>query len=284
MTSKSDVSSGSTQEHFPRTSDLPKQSPKYWAKEKDRYIRQLLIGDIEKLTGRSLIVYFSVLSEEIGHTDPDDISEIIQGLSSKDADFFIQTPGGNVDATEKIISVLRKSLASYRVIVPSWAKSAGTVIALSSSKIILGVNSELGPIDPQFNANGFQVSAEILANDPNLAPHLQAHFKNAYERMRKMAETLLVNGMMKGRPSNDAQETLNKISSASGYLSHGAVIDYDEATSLGLSVDYLPPEDDLWQRVWLLYCLYDHDTKVRGLAKVIEGSKYSISRPLAVTV
>lgn len=267
---------------FPRTSELPKQSPKYWAKEKDRFIRQLLISDIEKITGRSLIVYFSVLSEEIGHTDPDDISEILSGIDNKEADLFIQTPGGNVDATEKIISVLRKSLDNYRVVVPSWAKSAGTVIALSSSKIVLGVNSELGPIDPQFNVNGVYVSAEVLAADQNLAPHLRAHLNNAYERMRRMAGSLLANGMMKERNKDDVDETINKISSSSGYLSHGAVIDYDEAVSLGLDAQYLEPNDSLWKRIWLLYCLYDYDTKVRGLAKIIEGKKYSIARPLAV--
>jgi ClpP class serine protease len=31
------------------------------------------------------------------------------------------------------------------VVVSSWAKSAGTIIALSANKIVLGVNSELGP-------------------------------------------------------------------------------------------------------------------------------------------
>lgn len=59
---------------FPRTDELPAQSPKYWAKEKDRYIRQLLISDITAITNRPLIVYFSQLDQEISHTDPDDIA------------------------------------------------------------------------------------------------------------------------------------------------------------------------------------------------------------------
>jgi hypothetical protein len=95
-------------EQFPRTSDLPKQSPKYWVKEKDRYIRQQLIGDIEALTGRSLVVYFAQLDQEIGHTDSDDLSEILSGSHSQEIDFFLHTPGGNVDATEKIISILKQ--------------------------------------------------------------------------------------------------------------------------------------------------------------------------------
>jgi ClpP class serine protease len=91
-------------------------------------------------------VYFAQLDQEISHTDPDDISEILQGIQCDEIDVLIQTPGGSVDACEKIISVLKHSLKSYRVIVPSWAKSAGTVIALSSSQIVLGLNSELGQL------------------------------------------------------------------------------------------------------------------------------------------
>ena len=36
-----------TRKQFPRSGELPTQSSKYWAKEKDRYLRQLLISDIE---------------------------------------------------------------------------------------------------------------------------------------------------------------------------------------------------------------------------------------------
>ena len=37
-----------------------------------------------------------------------------------------------------------------RVIVPDFAKSAGTLIALAADKIVMSDSSELGPIDPQF--------------------------------------------------------------------------------------------------------------------------------------
>ena len=115
------------------------------------------------MTARPLLVYFSQLDQEINHTDPDDISEILSGIPGQSCDFFIQTPGGNVDATEKIISMLRQRAPDYRVIVPSWAKSAGTVIAISSSQIVLGINSELGPIDPQVKTAMGYIPAELLA-------------------------------------------------------------------------------------------------------------------------
>jgi hypothetical protein len=37
-------------EKFPRATELPTQSPLFWVEQKDRYLRQLLIRDIEELT------------------------------------------------------------------------------------------------------------------------------------------------------------------------------------------------------------------------------------------
>lgn len=266
-------------DQFPRSPLTPSQSPKYWVKEKDRYLRQLLITDIQGATGRPLFVYFAQLDQVINHTDPDDLSEILSGIQGDEADFFIQTPGGNVDATEKLIGILRQRLKSWRVIVPSWAKSAGTVIALSSSEIVLGINSELGPIDPQWLANGLNIPCEILATDPTQPHHIRQLAELAVKRMRQLAFNILQSGMMSGKGKQEIDDVISKISSANGYMSHGAVIDYDEACSLGLSVNFLKPDDDLWKRFWLLYCMYDYDTKANGIGRIIEGEKFSISRP-----
>lgn len=258
---------------------MPSQSPKYWVKEKDRYLRQLLISDIEGATGRPLFVYFSQLDQQISHMDPDDLSEILSGITGDEADFFIQTPGGNVDATEKLIGILRQRLSSWRVIIPSWAKSAGTVIALSSKTILLGLNSELGPIDPQFNANGISIPCDILASDPSQPHHIRQIAALAAERMKQLATNILTSGQMNGKTKEEVDDVIKKISSTNGYKSHGAVIDYYEAKALGLSVEYLNAEDDLWKRVWLLYCMYDYDTKANGIGRIIEGNRLSISRP-----
>jgi len=249
-------------------------------KEKDRYLRQLLIRDIEGVTKRPLIVFFCQLDQEINHTDPDDLSEILLGVKEKEADLLIQTPGGNVDATEKIISILRQRLTSYRVIVPSWAKSAGTIIALSAEKIVLGVNSELGPIDPQFRAqNGLNIPCEILAQDPQQPFHIRQMADLTVQRNRILATDLLKKGMMKGKTDQEVADLIGKISSTTGYKSHGAVIDHGEAKAIGLNIEYLPPDDEAWKRIWLLYCMFDYDSKAHGLGKIFEGAFYSIARP-----
>lgn len=264
---------------FPRNGELPSQSSKYWAKEKDRYLRQLLISDIEEETGRELIVYFARLDQPIIETDSDDLSEIFEGVESKNIDLLIHTPGGLVDAVEKLVTVLRGRTSDYRVIVPSWAKSGGTVIALSSSKILLGINSELGPIDPQMGTPDFgQVPAEFISEDES-QPHIVRKMADtSVKRARALAEKYLRDGMLKKKKVADIKKVVKKISSAQSYGSHGAVIDHTEAESLGLSVEYLDTSGSLWRKIGLLYCLYDYDVRQKNLGKVFEGALYSIMR------
>ena len=269
------------QNQFPRTLGHPTQSSKFWAKEKDRYLRQLLIGDVEQITGRELVVYYAQLSEAINHTDPDDLSEILEGLKTKDIDLVIQTPGGMVDAVEKFVAVLRQRVSSYRVIVPSWAKSGGTVIAMSSSEILLGVNSELGPIDPQMYLPDLgPVPCEFVSRDEGQERVIRDIADAAVTRMRDLAKRILRGGMLSNLDEEALSGVIAKVSSSTAYRSHGAVIDFSEAKQLGLSTSWMPPEGDLWKKVWLLYCLYDFDTKTRNLGRIIEGAVNSIARPL----
>ena len=259
---------------FPRSISLPKQSPKYWGKEKDRFLRQQLILDIQEQTKRNLVVYFTAHDKGgIEATDADDLSEVLQDCIGKDIDLFIQTPGGLVDACEKLISILGQTCRSYRVVVPSYSKSAGTVIALSSTEIVMGINSELGPIDPQING----VPAEILANN-HPDPVARAVCQNDVARMKVLANRVLSKTMFAGKTKATVDQVVDKLSSAQSYLSHGAVIDANDAITIGLNVNFLPSDNELWKRLWLLYCMYDYDCRKNNIGKLFEGEKYSISR------
>jgi hypothetical protein len=65
------------------------------------------------------------------------------------------------------------------------------------------------------------------------------------------------------------------LASRQQYPSHGSVIDADEAARLGLSVTKLGPNDELWQRLWLLRCMYAHDARRAGALKIFEGPNVS---------
>lgn len=65
---------------FPRGSELPSQSPLFWVQQKDRYLRQLLIQDIEEKTGRRLVVYFANRFVENSDIDNGDIAQLNEAL------------------------------------------------------------------------------------------------------------------------------------------------------------------------------------------------------------
>lgn len=77
----------------------------------------------------------------------------VKGLKcSKGLDLILHTPGGDPTAAEAIVKYLKEKFNNdIRVIVPQIAMSAGTMIACCAKEIIMGKQSSLGPVDPQFS-------------------------------------------------------------------------------------------------------------------------------------
>jgi Serine dehydrogenase proteinase len=63
----------------------------------------------------------------------------------------LETDGGYVEVVERIVSVFRNHYQRVEFIIPNYAYSAGTVLALSGDDIHMNYYSVLGPIDPQFS-------------------------------------------------------------------------------------------------------------------------------------
>jgi hypothetical protein len=261
-----------TDSSFPRGTSLPEQSPLFWVQQKDRYLRQLLIRDIEAITGRRLIVYFAnryVDNADINIGDISCFQELVGDLNDAPTDLLIDTSGGQTDATEALVSLLKATISDLRTIVPHSAKSNGTMICLASNQILMGAPSELGPIDPSLNGVPTSILAEPAVAASNYALHRLAVF--AISQTNRLATTLLTDGMMKGRTSDEIKKTVEILASRDYFFSHGSVIDHLEASGLGLNVLYLPNDDELWQRIWLLYNMYAHDVRSSGAVKVYEG-------------
>jgi hypothetical protein len=267
-------------EQFPRGSALPKQSPLYWVAEKDRYLRQLMIRDIQGITGRDLIVYFTDCetpdsSAQIHPTDDAYLAEVLKPSHGKPIDLMLETNGGYTDATEKVVALLRVCTPDLRVIVPRRAKSNGTLVALAAREIVMGAMSELGPIDPNIILGPQnQVPAQFVLNTPGVDPVIQQVAAYAVAQSRKLATTLLQTGMMASLPM-EIDGVVNKLATRDHFHSHGSVIDADEAKALHLIVNKLDVTDDLWQRLWLLRCMYAHDLRAGGLIKIFEGANVS---------
>jgi ClpP class serine protease len=64
-------------------------------------------------------------------------------------DLVAHTPGGLVLASEQIARALHRHPARVTVMVPHYAMSGGTLLALAADEILLDENAVLGPVDPQ---------------------------------------------------------------------------------------------------------------------------------------
>jgi len=271
--------------HFPRTAELPLQSPIYWVGQKDRYLRQQLIRDIEAMTGRRLIVYFAnrfTPGSDINDDDPIYVTELLSDISATDAvDLMIETNGGKTDSTEAIISILQNRVSDLRVVVANAAKSNGTLICLVASEILMGPSSELGPIDPHLNGIPCTVLSQPQVAVSNFP--LQQLAELGLKQTRKLATRLLRSGMLSGLGDQQIEVVVNSLATRDTYFSHGSTIDHGEAASLGLKVATLPADDPIWQRIWLLYTMYDYDTRRDGYLKIFEGRARStaVAQPMA---
>lgn len=282
------------------------KTPLYKAQRSDRYARQELILSIEKITNRTLIIYEANLwgpGNSLGEQDIQPFGDLLFRLPEKEnVDLLIHSPGGDIDATEKIIIMCREIAEKFRVIVPEYAKSAATLVALASDEVIMGLTSELGPIDAQIQGPGpggatFQTSAQSFIDEfdrikeevdrtGNLSPAYFPLFeginmgfirkcRNLMGRSRKFAEKWLSNYMLKGNPEK-AKELAKELCNVEKWLSHGIVIDADEATRLGVNVKKLKQDDELWQKIWYLHCCYGVLFRQSRICKLFESNTVSL--------
>ncbi|MBG9603535.1 Clp protease ClpP [Cytobacillus firmus] len=77
-------------------------------------------------------------------------------------DLILETPGGSGEVAEDIVRLLRSKYNDIAVIIPGWAKSAGTIMAMACDEILMEPSSALGPIDAQISRNGQVFSADAL--------------------------------------------------------------------------------------------------------------------------
>lgn len=97
---------------------------------------------------------------EICKEDGSGITKCETTSNIDELNIILNTPGGSVEAVEKMVEINRHHFNKVNFIVPDKAMSAGTIFCMSGDKIYMDYSSSLGPIDPQVkNDNGKWVPA-----------------------------------------------------------------------------------------------------------------------------
>ena len=254
------------------------KTPLYQANHAERYQRQALINQIQDRTGRRLICYVGGYNCPIDEKDTMPFVDLLHNVpSAKAVDLLLHTIGGSIDAAEKIIRMVRGRVheAALRIIVPEFAKSAGTLMVLGADNVVMSDMSELGPIDPQIHLFGkwqsvqnyldaYNTHYEALEREPgNVAAQIMLGkldpvaiklCQAAKDRARQSAEAVLRDGMFRANDGNWSK-TAGELLDTTRWLSHSQMISIQDARDLGLTVDDADYRSKEWQEFWRLYCL-----------------------------
>src|SRR5271166_2957119 len=122
--------------------------------------RKRLIARIERKRGSRVILLvhrqetMSILGFPIvRYIDLNDSEEVIRAIRLTDPnvpiDIVLHTPGGLVLAATQIARAINRRKGKVTALVPHYAMSGGTLIALAADEIIMSDHAVLGPVDPQ---------------------------------------------------------------------------------------------------------------------------------------
>lgn len=281
----------------------PTQTPYFHALERERYSRQTQLRAIEEHTGRRLICFASSPYAEITRDIITVFADLLHDVDKgADLDLLLNTPGGDIDAAEKLVIMCRSRCSSFRIIVPESAKSAGTMMCCAADSIVMGFASELGPIDPQIyvpDSSGRQISRpahSFLAGfdeikeatqkagelSPAYYPLLDKLDPALLEFCRtsiKRAEQFAGNWLKKYQCKDDekkAEKIAAHLGDVTRFRSHGAAINAKEAREIGLEIEELPHDSELSEAIWRLWCEYDLALRRNNWGYIFEGHKASI--------
>lgn len=194
-----------------------------------------------------------------------------QTESPDNIDVVIISHGGDADAAYHIAKLLDSHFqGKITYIIPRFAKSAATLMVCGGNKIIMGEDSELGPLDPQISqSDGSRISAKSVQSTLELIKkQLNTGDKNGLELAAILANR--INPLVLGEYEstlNIAQEyqkdllLLRMFSSeeevaeiiqrfATGYTHHSRVIDCREAKEIfGDNLEVMDSAREEWQLI-----------------------------------
>ncbi|WP_456419258.1 SDH family Clp fold serine proteinase [Methanocaldococcus infernus] len=174
----------------------------------------------------------------------EDSEEILRAIrltpDNMPIDLIIHTPGGIALAAEQIALALKEHKAETRVIVPHYAMSGGTLIALAADKIIMDKNAVLGPVDPQL---GQYPAASIIETYYKKGEKVSDEFLVLYDVAKKAIKQMedFVYELLKDKYGEEKAKELAKILTE-GRWTHDYPLTVSKLKELGLEIDTNVPK------------------------------------------
>lgn len=217
---------------------------------------------------------------------------------------ILHTPGGDPNAVESIVEYLHSKFNKIEVIVPYLAMSGGAMMSLAGDLLVLGRQSQLGPIDPQIPIGnkthsaraiqeGFDQAREDIKQDTKLAhlwapilqnmgPSLVLEANKALSYSKELVVKWLEERMLKDIDSKD--ERKKKAKEIGAYFNaeitrygrihvHGQRIGKRKLQELGIKLEFLEDNQNLQNDVLTAYHLMTLIFEMMNSVKFIASSK-----------
>ena len=238
------------------------------------FVRRKYLKELSEYTKRTTIAYYSAFIHKEGpnlDVNDSDMEGFMNAVKDVDCscglDLILHTPGGDPTASEAIVNYLKEKFnKDIRAIVPQIAMSAGTMMACSAKEIIMGRQSSLGPIDPQFFGipahnirQEFEEAKEDLADHPEnvhywaikLQQYPAAFMKTAIDAIDLADELIrnwLTDVMLKDSPS-EVDKAVNFLSSHESSKVHARHYQYRECREHGLNIQLMEEDPELQDKI-----------------------------------
>lgn len=274
-------------------------------------IRRKYLLEIQKKTGRNVIAYYSgwlqrgnAIDVIVNDKDKNAFMVNIHRLDRKKGlDLILHTPGGDLAATESIVDYLNQMFGNdVRAIIPQISMSAGTMMALSCKEIIMGKQSNLGPIDPQMGGvacqavlDEFQKAKDDIKSNPQAAPLWQVIIskyhptflgacQSSIEWSEKLAFDWLTRNMSKGNEAK-TKKILKEFSDHKTNKSHARHISKDKCKEIGVSIVDMEDDNHLQDLILTAHHSFMHTFSHSTATKIVEnhlGVAYVESLPMQI--
>jgi|SRR3990170_1827977 len=178
--------------------------------------------------------------------DIQDSEDVLRAIQLTDPtlpiDLILHTPGGLVLAAEQIAQALKRHQGKVTVLVPHYAMSGGSLIALAADEIVMAENAVLGPVDPQIG----QYPAASILTAVQRKPVAEVDdetliLADMAEKAQRQVEALVRD--LVGERLPEDQATLLAHTLVSGVWTHDYPITVAEARQLGLPVTTEMPRE-----------------------------------------
>ena len=259
--------------------------------------RKVLYQELERIRGSRVLTYITTGRPNVpGQIAQDAIRQFIRHLElfetkPTNIDIIINSFGGDGLASWRLITMLREYIGpdgKISCLVPYYAFSAATLIAVGCDEIFMHPLASLGPVDPQITVNRKDGPQQFAYEDVSaytsflkeeagiteqrekagllsqlvnqIEPSVIGASKRASMQSITMAEKLLLLHMNESDAPN-AKIIAQKLSK--NFFSHGHAVSKGEAKELGLKIGESNPEIE--QIIWSIYSDFELEMKMNEI-------------------